>query len=179
MMKALDDWTSGRKPQNLVAQETVREQSAQASKSPLQAMARTIDIQRFMGKWYVIYNIPTPFDKGTVNNTEEYTWDDSHKAIYVDFSYTNPELTKTSRLKQRATIKNEFNTEWKIAPKLVVYLPIPVPYLVADCAEDYSSTIIGVPDRSYIWVMTREPKPSQAVVDELLNKVWEEGEADL
>mmetsp|Transcript_93 Transcript_93/g.249 ORF Transcript_93/g.249 Transcript_93/m.249 type:complete len:532 (-) Transcript_93:399-1994(-) len=171
MLKGLEDWTSGRKPEDLAAQAKAFQDSVEASKSPLAPMARKLDIERFMGKWYVVANIPTPFDKGTINNTEDYRWDASTKTIYVVFSYSNTELTKTSRLKQRATIKNEGNTEWKIAPKIGIYVPLPVPYIVADCAEDYSYSIIGIPDRSYVWVMTRTPSPGQAVVDDLIRKV--------
>jgi len=50
-------------------------------------------------------------------------------------------------------------------------LPLNIPYLIAHCAEDYSSAIIGVPDRSYVWVMTREAQPAAETVKELMKKV--------
>jgi len=61
-------------------------------------------------------------------------------------------------------------TEWRISPQFGAYLPVSIPYLVVDCAEDYSSTIIGVPDRSYLWIMTRVPDPEAAVVEALTTK---------
>jgi len=51
-----------------------------------------------------------------------------------------------------------------------VFLPLRIAYLVADCAEDYSTTIIGVPDKSYIWIMARTPTVDQATYDALLAK---------
>lgn len=37
-----------------------------------------------------------------------------------------------------------------------MFLPVSLTYLVVDCnTVDYSTTIIGVPDRSYVWIMAR------------------------
>eukprot|EP00401_Gymnodinium_catenatum_P065122 CAMPEP_0117532740 /NCGR_PEP_ID=MMETSP0784-20121206/39523_1 /TAXON_ID=39447 /ORGANISM="" /LENGTH=358 /DNA_ID=CAMNT_0005329141 /DNA_START=84 /DNA_END=1160 /DNA_ORIENTATION=+ len=172
MMQQLDDWANGRRPSDLAEQADAVAACVQARRAPLQALERPIDLQRFiMGKWYVVANIPTTFDKDTVNNVEEYTYDEATRMVQVNFFYSNKELTKTSCLQQRATVKNEGNTEWKLSPKVGVYLPVSIPYLIADCAEDYSYTIIGVPDRSYVWIMTREPQPDAAVVEALTKKV--------
>merc|ERR1712187_236753 len=116
-------------------------------------------------------NIPTFFDRDTVNNVEEYCYDEANKNIDITFSYCNKKMSKTSQLKQRAKVVNDLNTQWSLKPKIGVYLPLQIPYLVADCAEDYSSTIIGVPDRSYIWVMTRTPNPDASVLEDLTKKV--------
>ncbi len=42
---------------------------------PLQAVDR-VDINRFMGDWYVIANIPTAIEKGAHNAIESYRLDD-------------------------------------------------------------------------------------------------------
>lgn len=171
MMQNLDNWANGRRPPDLAEQAELQAAGADALVCPLAAMERPIDIGQFMGRWYVISNIPTPFDKGTVNNVENYTYDRAKRGIGVDFYYSNKELTKTSLLKQWATVKNEANTAWGISPKVGIYLPTSIPYLVVDCAEDYSTCVIGVPDRSYVWIMARVPVPEPSVVEALTKKV--------
>ena len=53
-------------------------------------------------------------------------------------------------------IKNApVNTLWSMNPKLGVYLPLGLTYIVAYLAPDSSYTLISVPDRSYLWIMTR------------------------
>jgi len=47
---------------------------------------------------------------------------------------------------------------------------VAIPYLIVDCAEDYSSSIVGVPDRAYVWIMTRSVEADPAVVDDLIRK---------
>merc|ERR1712137_987179 len=174
MMQNLEAWTSGKRP-NLIENAEAMRRCLDAKEMPLQAMERPIDLERFMGRWYVAANIPSMFDKGTVNNVEEYTYDAGKGYISVNFFYSNAELTKSSCIKQRATVATKSSTQWKLSASVGVYLPLPVPYLIVDCAGDYSSTIIGVPDRSYIWLMTRVPNPEPAVVEALTMKAQELG----
>uniref|UniRef100_A0A7S3RM64 Lipocalin/cytosolic fatty-acid binding domain-containing protein n=1 Tax=Strombidinopsis acuminata TaxID=141414 RepID=A0A7S3RM64_9SPIT len=133
-------------------------------------MEAPFELPRFMGRWYVLANIPTVFDKDTVNNMEDYTLDEAGKTVDVNFTYYSKDLKKKSELKQRAAVKNEAGTEWAISPKLGVYLPLGIPYLIVYCAEDYSTTIIGVPDRSYVWIMARTPTVEAALQEELIRK---------
>jgi apolipoprotein D and lipocalin family protein len=71
-------------------------------------------------------------------------------------------------------VVNEANTEWALSPKLgLFYIPIGIPYLILYCEEDYSSCIIGVPDRSYVWIMTRT---KGAVEDEVREKLMKNAE---
>jgi apolipoprotein D and lipocalin family protein len=171
LMQRLDDWANGRRPKDLEEQAQSMARCSQARvDGPLKPLDRAIELSRFMGRWYVIANIPTAFDKGTINNIEEYRYDEANKTILVDFLYCDEKLTKQSCLKQRATVANATCTQWKLSPKVGIYLPVSIPYIIADCAEDYSSTIIGVPDRGYVWIMTRVSNPEQSVIDELIKK---------
>lgn len=84
--------------------------------------------------------------------------------ISVDFSYQSAGKSSRSHVYQWARVNNENCTQWALSAKLgPLYVPVPLPYLILDCAEDYSSTIIGVPDRSYLWIMARSPAGSAAL----------------
>merc|ERR1712217_250290 len=45
-----------------------------------------------------------------------------------------------------------------------------IPYLIVDVADDYSTCIIGVPDRKYIWIMARTPAVGPTVLHILKQK---------
>ena len=48
------------------------------------------------------------------------------------------------------------------------YVPLNLGYTIAHCAPDYSTTIVGLPDRSNAWIMAREPAvPREKYVEEL------------
>ena len=47
-------------------------------------LAEEIDLPRFMGKWYVIASIPTPFERDAYNAVEFYEYvGDSHGVIVI------------------------------------------------------------------------------------------------
>jgi dehydrogenase/reductase SDR family protein 12 len=145
-------------------------------KEPLQAMKKPIELEKFMGKWYVISCIPTYFEKGVRNSVEEYVWDEKRGIVKVSFRYNKQGSQKESEVKQHAAIVNkETNTEWSLNPKFGVYLPLKLPYLIIDCADDYSYSVIGYPDRAHIWVLSREPTLDRVVYDGILARAEADG----
>ena len=114
---------------------------------------KNVDIQRFMGKWYVIAIIPNWIEKNPYNSIEEYSLNEKG---YIDVKYTfnqNGFDGKKRILKQKAFIKNlETKSEWEIQP----FWPLRFPYYIIDLDENYSYTVIGYPNRKLLWIMSRE-----------------------
>jgi apolipoprotein D and lipocalin family protein len=130
-----------------------------------------IEIPKFMGSWYVIANIPTFVEKGAHNALETYTWNEKENRIDVDFSFNKDSLDgEKKNYPQKAFIHNtKTNAEWRIQ----FIWPLRFAYLIVDVAPDYSWTIIGVPDRDYVWIMARTPTLSQETYDMIVAKVKE------
>jgi len=132
---------------------------------PLEASSKTIDPLKCMGKWYVTHVVPNMVEKvpGIYNETEEYEWDEANKRINVTMSYAKGKPTAArSFMYQRGWIHDKVatGTEWRVSPKVLgLTLPIKLRYIIIDCADDYSSMTVGYPDRSFLWVMAREPTP--------------------
>jgi apolipoprotein D and lipocalin family protein len=143
---------------------------------PLRGISEPVDLQRFMGPWYVIASIPIDIpllpmfsEKGAHNGVETYTLapDGTIETTYVfrRGSSDGPEKVFTPK----ARVANApVNSEWKM--KFDWYLP-EADYLILSLAPDYRHTVIGVPDRSYVWIMARAPTMPDAdyaaVVEEL------------
>ena len=162
MMSKLDEYAN-RRP-------SVEEQQAAVARTlPLTASGTPLEIESFMGRWYVLGGIPTVFEKGAIDPIEDYELDSSTGSIQITFSYCTEKSTKRSELLQRAKVVNEANTEWGLSPKLGVYLPVSLPYLVVDCAEDYSTSIVGMPDRNYLWIMARTPVVEDRILQALVD----------
>lgn len=124
---------------------------------PLKAMTRAIDLSKFMGVWYVLGHIPTYAEVGTGNGIENYEWDEVNQRVRIKFQYLPKGATALSEMHMRGTINNApINTHWAIDPKVFgVRIPLGMDYLLLDVAEDDSWCMVGVPDRSYLWIMTR------------------------
>jgi len=147
--------------------------SCSSGGTPLTAMDRSLDLPKFMGRWYVIANIPTYFEKGAHNATETYTWNHEENRIDIDFSFNKDSLDgPVKKIPQTGWVYNETTkAEWRVQP----LWPLKLAYLVLDVAPDYSDTIIGVPSRNYVWIMARESSLKPARYKALVKKVKELG----
>ena len=127
-----------------------------------------IEINRYMGDWYVIANIPTMIEKESVNAMESYRWDESEKRIYIDYSHHNssPQGQVTSFLQVAWISDAQSNAAWKVRP----LWPLQFDYMILDVAQDYSYSLVGVPDRSYVWIMSRQPKMPEEVYSQLVSR---------
>lgn len=136
-------------------------------------IAPKIEVSRFMGKWYVIGSIPTMFEKGAYNAIEIYTWNEDTQKIDVDFSFNKDSFDgPIKKIPQTAWIYNkETNTEWRVRP----FWPLSLAYLILDVSADYTETIVGVPDRKYVWLMARTPQISESRYQELYAKIQKMG----
>ncbi len=68
---------------------------------------------------------------------------------------------------KKAWIYNtETNAEWRIRP----FLPLRFTYLGLDLGKYYEYTMIGVPNRKYIWITSREPIMDDTLYVSLVEK---------
>ena len=124
------------------------------SSAPPMETVQEVDIQRFMGKWYVIGNIPTFIEKGAHNAVEYYRLDDDGTIdttfTFRDGAFNGPEKTYNPR----GFIRNrESNARWDMR----FIWPINAEYLIIYLDKDYSRTVIGRSKRDYVWIMSRSP----------------------
>lgn len=131
-----------------------------------------VDIQRFMGNWYVLAGRFTFLEKEVHNALEVYTWNEKKQRIDIAFDYNRGSFTgPVKSIPQKGWIYNtETNSHWKVSP----FWPIKADYLVVALAEDYSWTAIGVPNQNYLWIMARSPQnpePTIAAAVEALKKI--------
>jgi len=114
-----------------------------------------VDLERFMGDWYVIANIPTFVEKGAHNAVESYQLDeDGTIATTFTFrkdAFDGPEKQYHPRGFVRDT---ESNAEWGMQ----FVWPFKGDYRIIYLADDYSTTIIGRNKRDYVWLMARSPE---------------------
>jgi dehydrogenase/reductase SDR family protein 12 len=157
MMQKLESWANGGipSPERLKAISEAVVAGNAAAKGKCQAMDRKLDIQRFMGKWYIIGSIPSFLDKNTANGTEEYVWNEERQQIDVTFTYMSKDLSKTSVTPQTAKLANENQTSWDLKIKLGP-IPVKLAYLIIACnTDDYSSCVVGDPGRNVLYIMAR------------------------
>ncbi|MEY4684064.1 MAG: hypothetical protein RLZ25_523 [Pseudomonadota bacterium] len=138
---------------------------------PIQTVPK-VDLQRFMGPWYVIANIPTFIEKGAHNAVESYRLNpDGTIATTFTFregSFNGPE--KRHEPKGFVTDTTS-NAVWDMQ----FFWPIKSDYRIVYLSEDYGETIIGREARDYVWIMARSPELSEARLQQLIQRCVEQG----
>eukprot|EP00611_Tribonema_gayanum_P018146 TRINITY_DN31216_c0_g1_i1.p1 TRINITY_DN31216_c0_g1~~TRINITY_DN31216_c0_g1_i1.p1 ORF type:complete len:211 (-),score=49.07 TRINITY_DN31216_c0_g1_i1:329-892(-) len=151
--------------------------------APLKAMETPMSLDKFMGTWYVIANIPTPFEKGAHNAVEVYSTPEAGSSYDIDVSFKFNKGSfagSVSEMRQKGWVKNkETFAEWRVSPIVAGFtIPYKAPYIICDITEgksQYETTIVGYPDRSYLWVMARQPQISDDTFQSQMAKVKEMG----
>ena len=139
-----------------------------AAKGPEMKTVDYVDLDRFMGSWYVIANIPTFLEKGAHNAVETYRLNDDG-SIATNFTYRKGAFDgKLKEYNPKGFILDE-NTNARWGMRFV--WPIKADYRIVYLDDDYSQTVIGRQDRDYVWIMTRTPTISEADYDELVTFV--------
>ena len=125
----------------------------QASRPPLETV-EYVDLERFMGDWYVIANIPTFLEKGAHNAIESYRLDDDG-TIATTFTFRDGGFDGAQKsYHPRGFVRDRTtNAEWGMQ----FIWPIKGDYRIIYLTDDYSVTVIGRNKRDYVWLMAREP----------------------
>jgi apolipoprotein D and lipocalin family protein len=122
-----------------------------------------LEIPKFMGDWYVLAGRFTMFEQDVHNGLETYKFNTEKNRIDIGFTYNKKSFDGEKKsLPQKGWIQNtETNAHWKVSP----LWPFKFDYLVVALAEDYSWTAIGVPDQKYLWIMARDWKNPEPIIN--------------
>lgn len=135
-------------------------------------VAPQVDLQKFMGPWYVIANIPTAIEKGAHNAIESYELD-TDGTIKTTFTFNKGAFDgPPKRYEPRGfVVPGTNNAIWGMR----FIWPIKAEYVVSYVDPAYSETIIARSARDYVWIMARTPTISEARYDALVAQVKQFG----
>ncbi len=136
-----------------------------ASNGPDMKTVDKVDLDRFMGKWYVIANIPTFIEKEAYNAVETYSLNDDG-TIATNFTFRKGGFDgKEKEYNPKGFVKDtQSNALWGMQ----FIWPIKADYRIVYLDDDYSQTIIGRKQRDFVWIMARTPTISDADYDKLI-----------
>ena len=114
-----------------------------------------VDLEKFMGDWYVIANIPTFVEKGAHNAIESYQLDEDG-TIATTFTFRKDSFDgKEKRYTPRGFVRDETgNALWGMQ----FVWPIKSDYRISWLSSDYSQVVIARNKRDYVWLMARTPQ---------------------
>ena len=131
--------------------------------------AENVNIDRFMGRWYVHGYTPIIVDKDAHNAIEHYRLD-ADKKIQTTYQFRDGGVdAKIKTLTPVGWVDEgvDSNAEWRMQ----FIWPFTADYIILHLDADYLETIIAHPSRKYAWIMLRSDSVSDADYDRLLSKL--------
>ncbi|WP_217351454.1 lipocalin family protein [Aquisalimonas sp. 2447] len=140
------------------------------SRPPMETVDH-VDLERYMGDWYVIANIPTFLERDAHNAVESYSLNDDGT---IDTVFTFRQGAFDGELKRynpKGFVRSEDNAEWGMQ----FIWPIKAEFLIIYLDDEYQHTVIGRTRRDYVWIMAREPEMPEAEYQRIVAFLGERG----
>ncbi|MFZ4777644.1 MAG: lipocalin family protein [Terrimicrobiaceae bacterium] len=130
---------------------------AACSTMPKQPPLKTVDhvdMQKFMGPWYVIGTIPWIVEKNNVGTMDIY---EPRKDGKIDIRYVFHKKSLDAPRQEWKAVGRVVDTKTNARWAIQFIWPFEAPYLVLALSPDYQQTVIGHPSRDLVWIMSRKP----------------------
>jgi len=131
-----------------------------------------VDLQRYLGTWYEIATIPQRFQKGCVGVSAHYSLREDGAIDVVNSCRKGTLDGKERSIRGKAWIVDR-TTNAKL--KVRFFWPFTGAYWIIELDEDYQWAVVGHPDRTYYWILSRTPQMDAALYDELIRRAAAKG----
>lgn len=132
---------------------------------PLQTVS-SVDLNRYLGKWYEIASIPQRFQEGCAASSAEYSLRSDGDIKVINSCRLEDGSIKVARGKAWV-VDQATNAKLKVR----FFWPFSGDYWIIELADDYSYAVVGHPDRDYLWILSRTPQISPALFDTLMERI--------
>ncbi len=130
---------------------------------------RNFSLNKYLGKWYEIARYDHVFERGLSKVTAEYALRKDGKVSVVNKGY----LEKNGKWKTaegKAYMAGGLNEGYL---KVSFFGPFYADYIIFELDENFQYALVGSSNDKYLWVLSREPKIEQKLMDSLLLKLKE------
>lgn len=140
-----------------------------------------IDLQRYAGTWYEQARLPNQFQEDCIGDVRaEYRLKEDDRITVINQCRIRDGSLRTvegeGRLSRAADPRDPAILEVRFAPAWTSWLPMVWgDYWIIRLEGDYEYSLVGTPDRKYLWVLSREPQADPAVVERLLEHAGQLG----
>lgn len=140
--------------------------------APPLKLAELVDLQRYMGDWYVIASIPTWLERNAFHAVESYRLNDDG-TVATTFTWRDRAAdAPLQRITPRGTVVDRrSNAVWTMR----FIWPFEADYRIVHIDPGYREVVVGREKRDYVWIMSRTPTMPQADYERLVALVAAQG----
>jgi len=127
-----------------------------------------VNINRFMGDWYVIANIPTFIETDAHNAIESYRLN-ADGTVATTFTFNDGGFNGEKKVYRPKGFLRDTTTNAIWGMQFI--WPIKADYRIVYLDIDYRQTIIGRNKRDYVWIMARTPNIPESDYQNLIEVI--------
>ncbi len=132
-----------------------------------------VDLEKFMGKWFVIALVPNMIEKGATNSSDTYALNNDGT---IDITYDAIKDGKERQIKQKGTvIDKSSNAEWTIQMRKPFVPFMKFPFKIVYVDENYEYMAVGYPKNTMGWIMGRSSQISSEDYDKIMSSLIDLG----
>ena len=131
-----------------------------------------VDLNRYAGQWYEISRYPHRFQEGCVGSRATYTLRTDGKIAVLNECHEGSFSGKIRNAKGTAKVV-DMKTNAKL--KVSFFWPFYGDYWVIDLGKEYEYAVVGHPDRTYLWILSRTKKMDETVYQDILARLTAKG----
>lgn len=128
------------------------------------ATVESVDLKRYLGTWYEIARLPFRHeDPGARNVTAQYSLNEDGSIRVVNRNIN--EKGEAEEAVAEAHPVDATNSKLKVSflPEGLRWIPFTKgDYWIIRLDPDYSTSLVGTPDRKYLWLLSRTPVMQEA-----------------
>lgn len=149
---------------------------AAQSSSEVQTVA-SVDLNKYIGKWYEVASIPQSFQKKCVGNTTaDYSFAEKNRIKVLNSCDTKEGqrnitegraeiVDKVTNAKLKVTFVKLFDWVFTFGGK----------YWILELGPNYSYAVVGDPTREYAWILARNPSLDLQTLSGIENRLVQQG----
>ena len=128
----------------------------------------SVDLDRYLGRWYEIALFPTRFEKGCRCTMAEYSLEDG---VIVVKNMCRKEGRLTVAKGKAYPVPGSNNSQLKVS----FQWPFWGDYWIIALDEDYRYAMVGHPQKKYLWILSRTPELDEEVYLSLIETARSKG----
>jgi len=133
---------------------------------------KNFDINKYLGKWYEIARLDHSFERGLEKVTAEYSIGDGGRVVVRNRGYL-PDKQLWKEAEGKAYFARE-NDEGYL--KVSFFGPFYSSYVIFNLDKvDYQHAFITGPSNSYLWFLSRTPKPDDSTMARFIKEAEDLG----
>lgn len=132
----------------------------------------SVDLARYMGRWFEVARVPNRYQSGVVGVIAEYELGDDGRITVRNFGRSGSLDADLTVSTAAAWVADEStNAKWYVQ----FIWPFKADYWIIDLDRDYQFAVVGQPDRERLWILSRTSTMPQRTLDGVYRRLEANG----